>query len=85
MLNLIAVSDPARGRQWVGVRGRFSDLPTSHLAYGAVSTAVASGAMTITSEGAFAPTRPVTGAEAVAAINRVRTLGRFPANPSERP
>lgn len=84
MLNLIAVSDPARGRQWVGVRGRFSDVPTSHLAYGAISTAVAAGAMSAGPDGAFGPTRPVTGAEAVAAIARVRSLGRFPASANER-
>lgn len=85
MLNLIAASDPARARQWVGVRGRFTDVPSSHLAYGAISTAVAAGAMTATQDGAFAPTRPVTGAEAMAAINRVRTLGRFPSGSNERP
>ncbi len=85
MLNIIAASDPVRARQWVGVRGRFPDVPTSHLAYGAISTAVAAGAMTAGQDGAFAPTRPVTGAEAVAAINRVRTLGRFPTSPGDRP
>lgn len=84
MLNLVAVSDPARARQWVGVRGRFSDVPTSHLAYGAISSAVASGAMTVGQDGTFGPTRPVTGADAIAAIERVRTLGRFPASSNDR-
>jgi hypothetical protein len=36
--------------------------------------AVASGVMQVTADGAFQPTRAVTGAEASAAIERIRAL-----------
>lgn len=85
ILNLIAVSDAARAKQWVGVRGRFPDVPSSNLAYAAVSSSVAAGVLTTGPDGAFAPTRPVTGAEAVAAIARLRSLGRLPAGTGDRP
>ncbi len=85
LLNLIAVSDPTRARQWVGARRRFPDVPPGHLAYAAVSATVAAGVMTLAADGSFGPTQPVTGAEAAAAISRVRALGRFPAGVSDRP
>ena len=85
ILNLIAVDDPARARQWVGARGRFTDVPSGHLAYGAVSAAVAAGAMALAADGSFGPTQVVTGAEAVAVITQLRILGRFPAGPRDRP
>lgn len=85
ILNLIAVTEPARAKQWVGVRGRFPDVPSSNLAYAAVSSSVAAGVLTTGPDGAFAPARPVTGAEAIAAMTRLRTLGRLPAGPGDRP
>ncbi len=79
LLNVVATTQPARAQAWVGVRGRFSDMTTGHLAYPAASMAVSAGAMTA-AEGAFQPTRVVTGAEAVAAIDRIRALaGPMPA------
>lgn len=73
LLNVLAVQQPARAQAWVGARGRFSDMTTGHLAYPAASMAVAAGAM-ISADGAFQPTRVVSGAEAVAAIDRLRAL-----------
>jgi Tfp pilus assembly protein PilF len=52
---------------------RFGDLPATHLVYAAAASAVAAGAMT-SDEGLFHATRPVTGAELVAAIARVERL-----------
>ncbi len=73
LLNVVAAVQPARAQAWIGARGRFSDMTTGHLAYPAVSMAVAAGAMT-SPDGAFRPTLVVTGAEAVAALDRIRAL-----------
>lgn len=74
LVNLLAATQPARVARWADARGRFTDLTSSHLAYPAVSLAVASGVLAPTETGAFQPTRPVTGAEAVEAVERVRRL-----------
>jgi tetratricopeptide (TPR) repeat protein len=74
LLNLIAVADPGRARTWTGARGRFSDMTAGHLAYPAASTVVAAGVMQTADGGAFQPTRVVSGAEAIAVLDRVRTL-----------
>ena len=81
LLNLVAAAEPARGRTWIGARGRFTDMTAGHLAYPAASVAVAAGVMQATADGAFQPTRVVSGAEAVAAIDIVRAL----AGPVARP
>lgn len=83
LLNVVAGVQPARAPAWVGARGRFSDMTTGHLAYPAASMAVASGAMSA-AEGAFQPTRLVTGAEAVAAIDRIRALAGPLPSPGRR-
>jgi tetratricopeptide (TPR) repeat protein len=74
LLTLLASAQPSRAQAWLGARGRFSDMNTGHLAYPAASMAVAAGVMQPTADGAFQPTRVVTGAEAVAAIERLRAL-----------
>ena len=55
-------------------RGRFPDVPEGHLSYQAVSVAVASAVMTPTADGTFQLSRPVTGAEALAAIAKLEEL-----------
>jgi tetratricopeptide (TPR) repeat protein len=79
LLSLVATNQPARAQAWTGARGRFSDMTASHLAYPAASMAVAAGIMQPTADGAFQPTRPVTGAEAASAIDRIRALIGSPA------
>jgi tetratricopeptide (TPR) repeat protein len=74
LLSLVASAQPARAQGWVGARGRFTDMTAGHLAYPAASMAVAAGVLQPTAEGAFQPTRVVTGVEAAAAIERVRAL-----------
>jgi hypothetical protein len=61
-------------RAWQSERGRFSDLSTSHLAYPAVSMAVASGVMATVNGEDFQPGRPVSGSEAVATVERLRDM-----------
>lgn len=85
MLSVIAPSDPTRARQWVGARGRFPDVPPGHLAYSAVSATVAAGVMPVGADGSFGPTQVVTGAEAIAAISRIRELGRYSSSVNDRP
>lgn len=74
LLNLVAASQPARAREWVGARIRFPDLPPGHMAYPAASMAVAATVMRVGSNGAFGPNEVVTGAEASATIDAIRTI-----------
>ena len=85
LLTQLAASQPSAAQSWIGARGRFSDMNAGHLAYPAASMAVAAGVMQPTADGAFQPTRAVTGAEASAAIERVRALaGPTPTTVSDR-
>ena len=74
LLPRASAGDAARLRTWQAARLRFSDLPASHLAYPAASTAVASGVLGVEPDNAFQPSRPVTGAEAIEAITRIEAL-----------
>ena len=74
LLTLVAAAQPTRAQRWANARGRFTDMSTGHLAYPAASTAVAAGVMQTTAEGAFQPTRIVSGAEAADAVDRIRSL-----------
>jgi hypothetical protein len=73
-LTLVATAQPARAERWTSARGRFSDMSSSHIAYRAASAAVAAGVLQTTADGAFQPTRIVTGAEAADAVDRIRSL-----------
>jgi len=59
---------------WQAERRVFADLSPAHLAYPAASTAIASGVMTTGPGDRFEPSRPVTGTEAMAAIERLEAL-----------
>jgi tetratricopeptide (TPR) repeat protein len=74
LLARIAAQSPARAKAWENARLKFSDLSPSHLAYPAVSIAVASGVMRTVGDNAFQPSRAVTGAEAIEAIAAIRAL-----------
>lgn len=67
---------PGRPHPWQGARLKFSDLAAGHLAYPAASAAVASGVMTTGPNDAFQPLQPVTGQEAIDAIDRIATMAR---------
>jgi tetratricopeptide (TPR) repeat protein len=78
-LALVAAERPREAAAWKDARVQFSDLSPGHLIYPAASVAVQSGVMTAAPGGAFELTRPVTGAEAVAAIRKLEELsGRKP-------
>jgi hypothetical protein len=76
LLARVAVLAPAEARTWQGARGRFADIDAANLAYPAASAAIAAGVMTA-ADGTFQPARPVSGAEAVAAVSRLEQLARL--------
>jgi hypothetical protein len=53
-----------------------ADMPATHLVYPAAAAAVATGVMPLVDGARFDVNRPVTGAEAVDAINRLQALVR---------
>jgi tetratricopeptide (TPR) repeat protein len=74
LLARISAANPSRASSWESARLKFSDLLPGHLAYPAASAAVAAGVMTMESNGAFEPSKPVSGADAIAAIGRIEAL-----------
>ncbi len=80
---IIRLSPPQQVVTWQGARTSFTDLSPGHLAYPAAATAVASGVMTRTADGAFQPSALVTGADAIAMIERIGRLSGTP-GPSVR-
>ena len=74
ILNAIATGKPQLAAKLKGARRRFTDLPPGHLRHAAASVAVEAGVMAPNADGSFQLARPVTGAEALAAIARVREL-----------
>jgi tetratricopeptide (TPR) repeat protein len=74
LLARVAAQNPARAKAWESARVRFSDLSPGHLAYPAASVTVAAGVLKTSGENSFQPSRPVTGAEAIEAVNKIETL-----------
>jgi tetratricopeptide (TPR) repeat protein len=56
------------------MRPVFTDLPPEHASYPAAALAVAAGVIPNGPENAFQPTRPISGAEAVAAVDRLEAM-----------
>lgn len=73
-LTLIAAQKPRLAEKWQGAQLSINDLPPAHLAYPAVSAAVASGVMRLLPDGTFQLLRPVTGAEALEIVGRLEAL-----------
>jgi tetratricopeptide (TPR) repeat protein len=71
---ILRLSPPQQAKGWQTTQTPFTDLFPGHLAYAAASAAVASGVMSRTAEGAFRPSQPVSGAEAIAMVERVQSL-----------
>jgi len=65
---------PADVTRWRAARSSLADVPRTHLASAATAAVVASGAMSATEGDRFLPSRPVTGAEAIAAIARLEQI-----------
>jgi tetratricopeptide (TPR) repeat protein len=73
-LVLIADFDPEAARRWQTARVEFSDMSPGHLNYESATRAVAAGLLRIEGDGRFDPIRPVSGAEAVDAVERLAQL-----------
>ena len=71
---LAARGDEARRDEWTKARPKIADMSPGHLSYPDVAVAVASGVMPLLDGERFGVTRPVSGAEAVDIIGRVRSL-----------
>lgn len=74
LLAVIGRRDPQLAQAWTGRRQSFSDLGPGHVMYGPASTAVSAGVMNKADGEAFGASRVVTGAEAVAAVERLERL-----------
>jgi tetratricopeptide (TPR) repeat protein len=74
ILSVIGAENPRLGASLRNARRKFSDIPTGHLRYRAASMAVEAGVMQTFENDAFQLSRPVTGAEAVAAVKRLADL-----------
>src|SRR5262245_194771 len=60
----------------MAARPTIPDVSTSHLNYPAVAAAVSAGVLPLVEEGRFDTERPVSGADAIAAIDRLRALAQ---------
>jgi len=74
VLNLIARRNPAVAASWKKAPPTIGDVGPGNLNYGAISLAVQSGVMPLLEEGTFQISRPVSGAEGVAAMERLEKL-----------
>lgn len=73
-LSLIAGEKPRLAAAWRNSRRRFPDILPGHLHYPAAALVVEAGVMAPTEDGSFQLTRLVSGAEAVAAVKKLREL-----------
>jgi hypothetical protein len=80
VLELIAARHPQLGAAWraASATQTFPDVGPRHLRHAAVSLAVAAGVMNTLPDGSFGLTRPVTGAEAAAAVAKLQELADQP-------
>jgi hypothetical protein len=79
VLELIAKRQPQLASAWRNPKRTFPDVAPSHLSYPAAALAVEADVMTTAADGSFQLTRPVTGTEAVAAVDKLVQLGGPPA------
>ena len=74
VLNLVAARVPHAAQAWKDARLSFADVRPGHTLYLAISRAVASGVMQPLEGQTFGISRPMTGAEAVQAVDRLTQL-----------
>jgi tetratricopeptide (TPR) repeat protein len=74
VLTVIGRRDRRLAETWTGVRVTFPDMSAGHAMYAAASTAVSAGVIARLEDGGFGTSRMVTGAEAIAAIDRLEAL-----------
>lgn len=75
-LQVLGANRPEDLARWRQAPQSLGDVPATHLAAAAIAAVVASGAMGPADVGRFHPSRPVTGAEAVAALARLEQVIR---------
>jgi tetratricopeptide (TPR) repeat protein len=78
LLDRVSAFNPAGAKIWESTSRSFPDLAPGHLAYPAASAAVAAGVLTTSPDGSFQPSNPVSGEEAVKAIQRIQALAGLP-------
>jgi hypothetical protein len=83
VLALIGARRPGAAAEWRSARVRVADVPPTHPTYPAVSQAVAAGVLPLAGD-VFTPSRPVTGAELMAAIDRLDALAGPGSGPRSR-
>jgi tetratricopeptide (TPR) repeat protein len=71
VLNLVAVRTPQAAQGWRDARLAFADVRTGHTLHVPISRAVASGVMQPLEGQTFGISRPMTGADAVDAVDRL--------------
>jgi tetratricopeptide (TPR) repeat protein len=76
ILSLLAEERPAFSAAWQGARPAVADVLPGHLSYPAVALAVASGVMPLDGQNRFRLLDAVSGAEAVAVVDRLEALAR---------
>ncbi len=74
VLNLVASRTPQAAQGWKDARLAFADVRTGHTLYQAISRAVASGVMRPVEGQTFGIGQPMTGADAVEAVDRLSRL-----------
>jgi tetratricopeptide (TPR) repeat protein len=74
VLDIISAQNPQLAAEWRNARRKFPDVGPRHLSYPAVSLAVEAGVLATLEDGSVQLTRPVTGKEAVAAVEKLREL-----------
>ena len=74
ILSMVAADNPQLAASWRNGRRKFSDLSPGHARYRAAAIAVEAGVMQPLENDTFQVSRPVSGAEAVAAVDRLADL-----------
>lgn len=74
LLGIAAARTPAQLDAWRTARPGFADLSPGHLSYPAAAMAVAANVLQPADDGSFQAGRPVSGAEAIQALDRVAAL-----------
>lgn len=74
LLTIAGAARPEVRARWAKATPKIADVGAGHLSYSAVSVAVASEVMPLLEGARFQMARPVSGAEAIETIDRVRAL-----------
>ena len=74
MLKIIAAGRPQLLKDWQSRMQKMGDVGVSNLHYADASLSVAAGIIPLVDGGSFQLSRPVTGAEAIDAIDRIERL-----------